>query len=574
MKIEQDRYDLNTMSKEELRAEICNLKHINEELTKHVNVDGLTGVFNYRYLQEYLNRELSKFKRHRFPLSLIMCDIDYFKAFNDSFGHQTGDSILRHFSQILKKNIREYDILARYGGEEFAIVLSETSMDDAFIVAEKLRKLVDQSAFKENDQTFHITASFGVAALMPDDTSDVSVKALIYNADMAMLTAKAKGRNCSEKFRSKRALQSTSEESADFPHYAPERLMPVKRSTIWMVDDEEASLETLSRLLAEDYDLLSAKNGDELFALLERAQRPDLILLDVVMPGMSGLEVCRLLKENPRYVDIPIIFLSSKDGMEDEIKGFSFGIFDYVTKPICPPTFRMRVKNCLRLEYQKRQLDQLIEEQSTYLYDWQSAAIECISAVIDYRDNGTGSHIERCGSLMRTMATAASELPKFSNVLTEPVIDLMSKAAPFHDIGKLGIPDRILLKPGRLTVEEFEVMKKHTTMGFGVVKVATSETKTSPFLQYVGEIAYSHHERWDGSGYPQGLSGTEIPVAARIMAIIDVYDAITSERCYKEANSHQEAMNYIISESGKHFDPDLVGVLERIQDQIIHASDD
>lgn len=573
MKPERELHNLDAMTKDELVAELIDVKHQNEELSKRVNIDGLTGLFNHRYLQSYLKREVSKAQRHRHTVSLVMCDIDYFKAFNDSFGHQVGDSVLRHFSQLLKNNIRDHDILARYGGEEFAIVLSATTLQDALVVAEKLRQLVCKTAFVEEGQTFNMTASFGVACCDPNVSLNLSVKELIYNADLAMITAKNNGRNCTEFFLGKKEHPASLDKSVSFPKYASERVAKEEHPTVFVVDDDDYIIQILVSLLSEDYNIRTGHSGKALFKLLEK-ELPDVILLDIVMPEMGGYEICRLLKQNPRYADIPVFFLSAKNAMEDEIKGFSVGIFDYITKPICPPTFRMRLKNCLKIQQQKKQLDELIEQQSTYLYDWQSSAIECISAVSDYRNLESKSHLERCGLLMRMLATTASENPKYVSILTDEVIDLLSRAAPFHDIGKLGIPDRILLKPGRLTEEEFDIMKQHATMGFGVVTIAASEEKTSPFLRYVAEIAYSHHEKWDGSGYPQGLRGTEIPISARLMAIIDVYDAITSERCYKKAISHEKAIEIIVSDSGKHFDPDLIEVMLSVQDKMKKPAED
>jgi putative two-component system response regulator len=269
---------------------------------------------------------------------------------------------------------------------------------------------------------------------------------------------------------------------------------------------------------------------------------PDLILLDVTMPDMDGYEVCSRLMNNPATASIPVIFLSIRNEELDEQRGFDAGAVDYITKPISPPLVLTRIRNHLTLKAasdflrdRNAYLEQEVGRRTRELALLQDATIVAMASLAETRDNETTHHIRRTQLYLRTLARHLQHHPRFAAELTEQNIDLMYKSAPLHDIGKVGVPDRILLKPGELTPAEFEIMKRHTTLGRDAIsKAETLFGVSSSFLRFAKEIAYSHQEKWDGSGYPQGLAGERIPLAARLMAVADTYDGLISQRVYKK----------------------------------------
>ncbi len=338
------------------------------------------------------------------------------------------------------------------------------------------------------------------------------------------------------------------------------------KQTILIVDDTPDNITLLCSLLGDKYRNKVATNGIKALRIAETQPRPDLILLDIMMPEMDGYEVCERLKANEQTREIPVIFLTARTQEADETKGFELGAVDYITKPISPPILLARVQTHLALQearaYLSRQnefLEEQVMERTRRLDNLQNAILVALSSLAEKRDDDTGEHVKRTQIYVRELAMALRSNPKFTNRLTQRYIDTIYKTASLHDIGKVGVPDNILLKPGPLTKEEFEVMKTHTIIGRNAIMEAERSLDTpEEFLIVAREMANYHHERWDGRGYPEGLKGDEIPIPARLMAIADVYDAITSKRAYKEAMSHEEALQIIISERGAHFDPDMV----------------
>jgi len=336
--------------------------------------------------------------------------------------------------------------------------------------------------------------------------------------------------------------------------------------TILVVDDAPESIEPIVRCLhAGGYRTRIANSGERGLALACALPRPDLILLDVMMPGMNGYAVCERLKANDDTADIPVIFLTVRNDECDEQRGFDAGAVDYITKPISPPIVLTRVRTHLTMKgasdflrdrnaYLEREVDRRTREVGII----QDATIMAMASLAETRDAETGNHIRRTQKYVQTLAEHLREHPRFGPLLSEDNIHLIYKSAPLHDIGKVGIPDRILLKPGKLGVDEFEIIKRHPTLGRQAIVSAERTLGLSvTFLRFAKEIAGSHHEKWDGSGYPQGLVGNEIPVSARLMAIADVYDALICERVYKKAFSHDAAVELIRSGRGSHFDPDV-----------------
>lgn len=348
------------------------------------------------------------------------------------------------------------------------------------------------------------------------------------------------------------------------------------RPCVMVVDDTPHNLALMTELLRDHYRVMVANGGERALRLLQGGQqRPDLILLDIMMPDLDGYEVIRRLKADPQLRDIPVIFLTARSEVNDETLGLELGAVDYITKPISPPIVMARVRAHLALkasaDFLRDKADYLETEVARRTHQVeaiQDVTVLAMSSMAETRDNETGNHILRTQRYVKCLAEALQQHQRFASVLTDAYIQLLFKSAPLHDIGKVGIPDNILLKPARLTAEEFEVMKTHTTIGHhAIVKAEQSLGYELDFLRPAKEIALSHQEKWDGSGYPQGLAGDDIPISARLMAVADVYDALISERVYKRAFSHDEAFDIMRKGRGSHFDPDVFDAFERVQAQ-------
>jgi putative two-component system response regulator len=332
---------------------------------------------------------------------------------------------------------------------------------------------------------------------------------------------------------------------------------PSSQCTILIVDDTEENVDILLSTLGEFYDISVAIDGESALEMLKNTT-PDLILLDIMMPGISGYEVCEWLKRETRTLKIPVIFLTALGEAESEEHGLSLGAVDYITKPFNPSLVKARVKNHLELKMHRDNLEMLVQQRTSELELTQEVTIESMGSLAEYRDPETGGHIQRTKYYVEALALELSKNPKYHEILDQEVIKALRKSAPLHDIGKVGVPDHILLKPGKLTSEEFEAMKLHTIYGRDAIGKAEKRLGGNSFLHYALEIAESHQEKWDGSGYPNGWTGELIPLSGRLMAVADVYDALISKRVYKPPFSHTRAREIINEGRGSHFDPDIV----------------
>ncbi len=346
------------------------------------------------------------------------------------------------------------------------------------------------------------------------------------------------------------------------------------REKILIIDDERFYIDVLVELLRENYQTAVAKSGAEGLKVAMGENTPDLILLDVLMSDMDGYQVCKQLKAAQQTKDIPIIFLTVKSEVEDEIRGLELGAVDYIIKPISPPIVRARVETHLALakahcslQQQNHLLEQRVEERTSELARTQDAAIYLMASLAETRDNETGQHIHRTQHYVKTLADVLCTAPGYREYLSEQNRDLLFKSAPLHDIGKVGVPDDILLKPGPLQGEEWEEMKRHSVYGKVAIERVEEDIGPCDFLETAKEIAYTHHERWNGTGYPEGLKETEIPISGRLMAVADVYDALISRRVYKPAYSHDKAVEILRKERGEHFDPDVLDAFLATEDQ-------
>jgi putative two-component system response regulator len=328
--------------------------------------------------------------------------------------------------------------------------------------------------------------------------------------------------------------------------------------TILLVDDNIVNLQVLRDTLDEPgTKLLVAKNGRSALTIVQKAQ-PDLVLLDIMMPEMDGYEVCRALKSDPATVHIPVIFLTAMTAAEDEAKGLELGAVDYITKPINPALVRARVHNHLELKRYRDKLEGLVRQRTRELQLTQAVMIESLATLAEYRDPETGGHIKRTQNYVKALARQLKNNPRFEAQLDDETIEMLYLSAPLHDIGKVGVRDHVLLKAEPLDEAEFAEMKAHTQFGHDALHITEQKLGESTFLHHAREIAYTHQEKWDGSGYPRGLAGEEIPLSGRLMALADVYDALISKRVYKPPFPHEKAVAIIKDGKGRHFDPDVV----------------
>ncbi|HEX4150133.1 MAG TPA: response regulator, partial [Pirellulales bacterium] len=481
--------------------------------------DSLTGMFTHGFLQETLGRQVACARRHAWPLSLLFIDIDRFKQINDQNGHAVGDDVLRALADKIRNNLRRSDIAVRYGGEEFVVLLPHTDRAGARKVAEELRCATERMAVASprlGERTLKVTISLGVATF-PGDADDGP--ALVERADEAMYRAKRGGRN-----------QVIAYQSAPTAEHSKPRVL--------VVDDDERNVRLFEAYLAaEGYQTIKAFDGQEAVEIARR-ERPDLILLDGMMPRMTGFEACRRLKQDRVTNLIPIIIVTALTSREDRLQGIEAGADDFLNKPIDKVELVTRMRALLRA---KQSTDQLEDADSVIL---------TLARMVESRAPLTVGHVER-------VANYAVELGRILG-LDQPLCESLRRAGFVHDIGKIFVPDAILLKPDKLTPEERRLMERHVDVGYDLLRPMRTFAEALPAVRF-------HHERLDGSGYPLGLRGTEIPLIAQIIALVDVYDALTTDRVYRPAMSRDEAFATLEEETnlGMH-DPVLLDALVKL----------
>ena len=364
-------------------------------------------------------------------------------------------------------------------------------------------------------------------------------------------------------------------------------MMKKDRSKIFLVDDNKTNLTMGRNLLKTFYEAFTMSSAERLFELLEEVV-PDLILLDIEMPEMNGYEAIRKLKSDSRFTEIPVIFITSKDDADSEMEGFDLGAADYITKPFSGPLLLKRIANQLLILQQKKELianqealkdhaDNLeikVREKTAEVTDLQNAILETVADLVEFRDKFTGGHITRTQYYLQAIIEEMIREGVYADETENWNMEFILPAAQLHDVGKIAISDLILNKPAKLTAEEFEIMKTHVTVGVDAIEQIMRKTKEHVFLNHALIIAGTHHEKWDGSGYPVGLKGLNIPIEGRLMAIADVYDALISERPYKKVLSHEEASKIIEDGSRSHFDPVLIDLFIKTKDKFAQIAQD
>jgi putative two-component system response regulator len=337
-----------------------------------------------------------------------------------------------------------------------------------------------------------------------------------------------------------------------------------------LVDDNRTNLLAGKTALSDDYTVLTLPSAVKMLEALEW-RKPELILLDVDMPEVNGFEAIKILKDRSETRDIPVIFLTAMSESSNELEGLRLGAVDYITKPFSPPLLRQRIMLHLLLENQKCELRNyndnlqgMVEAKTKTILKLQNKILAAMAEMVEGRDGTTGDHIENTQKYLRSLLSAATNAGLWPEQSSQWDIELLAQSSQLHDVGKISISDSVLKKPGKLTKEEFAEMKQHVLLGVSFIERLEDDEEDSRFLQYAKTFAAFHHEKWDGSGYPHGLSGEDIPLLGRIMAIADVYDALTSERPYKKPFSHEEAVRIILEGEGTHFDPKLVRLFEEV----------
>ena len=335
---------------------------------------------------------------------------------------------------------------------------------------------------------------------------------------------------------------------------------------ILIVDDIEINRMILREMLQDDYNIMEASSGGEALKILfEDNIHPMVVLLDIIMPDIDGFQVLDRMQHNSKTKNIPVLFITAADSDETESRGLKSGAADYVTKPFNHDVVRARVDNHINLARYRHRLEQLVEKKAAEVTKTYESTLEVLATIIEYRNLESGAHIRRTTLLTDVLVNKMSEMEQFKPILQSMNIHSMIKASALHDIGKIGISDGILLKPGKLTADEFDVIKTHTSIGSEIIdSISATLPDNDMYLKYAKDICHHHHERWDGNGYPSGLKGEEIPISARIISVVDVYDALVSPRCYKGAYPHEVSIEIIREGRGTQFDPEIVDILSEV----------
>ena len=509
-----------------------------QKLKEELYKDPLTGAYNRRYYEEVVRKSTG-------PAGIALIDVDDFKICNDTYGHYAGDMALKTAANAIQSCIRESDLLIRYGGDEFLLVLPGIPSDILQAKLEQIRAAVQQTTVPGYSH-FRLSLSIGGTMQANTDPMENAVR----RADRLMYQAKGR----------KNAVM------VEVPGHnlaALEKLLQNK-SQILLVDDSAINRMMLAEILGDSYHILEAENGRECLETLQaEAGNIALVLLDINMPVMDGFEVLKAMNANHIIEDTPVIMISSDDSDDAIRRSYELGASDYVNRPFDARIVYRRVTNTIKLYAKQRRLVQMVSDQIRARENNTDMLVGVLSHIVEFRNGESGAHVRHIRTITEMLLHRLLENSNKYSISAEQQ-DVIPLASALHDIGKIGIDEKILNKPGKLTPEEFEVMKTHSMLGAEMLHDLDNFGE-QPLLQTAYEIARWHHERWDGRGYPDGLKGDEIPISAQLVSLADVYDALTSERCYKKAFSHEKAVQMILNGECGAFNPLLLQCLTDVQ---------
>lgn len=502
--------------------------------------DALTGAYNRRYFED-------RVKNMPMKAGIAVVDLDDFKLCNDTYGHDAGDVALQTLVRTIRKYIRKSDLIIRYGGDEFLLVLPDVN-EDTFV--QKLQQIQTKIHTVHISQYGQMPLSISVGGVI---MGDESVEDAVRRADKLMYQAKTQ-----------KNMVVTEEDAIDGEHRIERSKI---KQQLLIVDDSEINREILTEILKDDYRILQAENGEEGIRILQEHENDiALVLLDILMPGLNGFDVLNLMNINHWIEDIPVIIISAENSGDYVRKAYELGASDYVNCPFDSKTVYQRVYNIIKLYAKQKRLLSLVKDQIYENEKNNQMMISILSHIVEFRNGESGKHVLHINILTGLL------LDKLTQKSDKYFISgneqyLITTASALHDIGKIGIDEKILNKPGKLTAEEFEIMKQHTVIGEEMLK-NLEFYQDEELVRYAREICRWHHERYDGRGYPDGLVGDEIPIAAQVVSMADVYDALTSERVYKKAFSHEKAMEMILNGECGTFNPLLLECLQEIVGEI------
>ena len=536
----QWQFERSSIEKMQAEAEE-KLQETTESYRAKLYHDVLTGTYNRRYYEDIASRIVG-------PAGIALIDVDDFKICNDTYGHYAGDMALETAANAIRSCIRESDLLIRYGGDEFLLVLPGIPGDILQTKLEQIR-MAAQMASVPGYSHFRLSLSIGGTIQAITDPMENAVR----RADRLMYQAKCR-------------KNAVTVEVPGGSLAAPEKLLQEK-SQILLVDDSKLNRMILAEILGDGYHILEAENGQECLETL-RAETGNiaLVLLDINMPVMDGFEVLKAMNANHTIEDTPVIMISSEDSDAAIRRSYELGASDYVNRPFDARIVYRRVTNTIKLYAKQRRLVQMVSDQIRARENNTDTLVGVLSHIVEFRNGESGLHVRHIRMITELLLHRLLEISSRYSITAEQQ-DMIPLASALHDIGKIGIDEKILNKPGKLTPEEFEVIKTHSMLGAQILYDLDNFSE-QPLLQTAYEIARWHHERWDGRGYPDGLKGDEIPISAQLVSLADVYDALTSERCYKKAFSHEKAMQMILNGECGAFNPLLLQCLTNIQSDL------
>ena len=511
---------------------------------KNGDRDLLTGAYNRNFYEENI-------KNKTVSAGIAMMDLDDFKLCNDTYGHSAGDKALETLGKILRRHLKSKDILVRYGGDEFLLIVSGTDPENFAKLLENIRNEAYETVIPENP---NIKLSVSIGGIIADNET---VSDAVTRADGYMYRAKN---------RKNAVVTGTSENEEETEEPKP---------LVLIVDDSELNRLILSEILSENFSILEAENGKQCLDLLAQyGTGVSLVLLDIIMPVMDGFEVLSYMNDSHLIEDIPVIMISSDDSDSNIRKAYDLNVSDYIKRPFDTEVIRRRVTNTIRLYAKQRRLIRMIRQQSRDKEKHDNMMIDILSNIVGCRNGESGPHVLHINEVVRLIVDKLAEKTDKYHISRQEC-ELIATASSLHDIGKIAIDDKILNKKGKLTPEEFEIMKKHTVLGEKILK-GLGIYENEPLVKTAEEICRSHHERYDGTGYPDGLKGDEIPLSAQAVSVADVYDALVSTRCYKGPYSHEDAAKMILNGECGAFNPVILECFTEIKDRLkdVYSSED